>query len=304
MSKAARRWQLDADFTGIHEPCDSWHTLGFFVDPTRMHQRPSPSDRPESHRPRHLPRGKIHPFFPGEQADQGRPCRRCRRDNIELASVCRHCGLPLDSRPFGAVSRRAIAFALVALALIGLGFLGLLVAARKSPAPAAAVAQGPSTPSNPRRVALGAGFFETGPRWTIYSSLDRLTDAPLFGAQLENRAGVRLASVLCANGRGTLSLDETTITPSEAASGNRKRVLAAIELHESSLRRRGERIELRFDDEPVESVALLPPRPAALLRRIASSRRVRTANDEFDTREIAPFIERVISACGFGDASS
>jgi hypothetical protein len=145
----------------------------------------------------------------------------------------------------------------------------------------------------------GAGITETGPGWVIYTSLDRLTDRPLFGARFTNRTGVQLFNVLCANGSSVLSLERGLVPSPEGASGNGKSVVAAIETSRRTAARKSLRLALRFDEMPAELADVAPRRPAAFLRRVAASRRIRTATDEFETTGLGVFVERVITACGF-----
>ena len=149
------------------------------------------------------------------------------------------------------------------------------------------------------KFAMGAGTMETGPTWVIYSSLDRLTDEPLFGARFGNQTGAHLINVLCAKGQGTLSLERGLFSPADAASGNGKKVTEEIDVNQRFSRREKPRLDLRFDEEAAESVEVTPSHPGAFLRRVAASHRIRTATDEFDTRDLGPFVDRVMTACGF-----
>jgi hypothetical protein len=166
-------------------------------------------------------------------------------------------------------------------------------------APITAAVPTPRPISARGRSVTGAGITETGAGWVIYTSLDRLTDRPLFGARFANQTGDQLLNVLCADGRSVLALERGLVPSAEGASGNGKSVVSAIETSRRAAARQGRRLALRFDEAPAELADVAPRRPAAFLRRVAASRRIRTATDEFETKELGAFVERVIAACGF-----
>ena len=195
---------------------------------------------------------------------------------------------------------------LVAAVALGAYYLGQ----RSNPAGAAMARRTPAAVAIPTpkssftrgRFATGAGMTETGATWAIYTSLDRLTDRPLFGARFGNQTGAQLFNVLCANGRSVLVLDRSLVPSFEGATGNGKGVVAAIDSSRRTAARERLRVELRFDETPAELADVMPRLPGAFLRRVAGSRRIRTATEEFDTTGLNAFVERVISACGFESA--
>jgi len=256
------------------------------------------------------PRSRILPFFPAApgNAPPGRKCPTCRRDNSPSAERCRYCRAPLSARQ--ALRNPATRGRLARVLLICLGIV-LVVSLYAVVRPVSPARSGPKSEVRavPKPIpvptlgtfAMGAGTMETGATWVIYSSLDRLTDEPLFGARFGNQTGAHLINILCAKGRGTLSLERGLFSPPDAASGNGKKVTEEIDVNQRFSRREKQRLDLRFDEQPAESLEVTPAQPAAFLRRVASSRRIRTATDEFDTRDLGPFVDRVMTACGFDD---
>lgn len=253
-------------------------------------------------------RSRILPFFPAATGGTpaGRKCPTCRRDNSPSADRCRYCRSPLNARQTSrhtATRERLLRLLLVGVGVVSIAGLYAVVRpispARPGPKPTALVAPNPIPAPTLGKFAMGSGTMETGPTWVIYSSLDRLTDEPLFGARFGNQTGAHLINVLCAKGRGTLSLERGLFSPPDAASGNGKKVSEEIEVNQRFSRREKQRLDLRFDEEPAESVEVTPSHPGVFLQRVAASRRIRTATDDFDTRDLRPFVDRVIAACGF-----
>jgi hypothetical protein len=85
----------------------------------------------------------------------------------------------------------------------------------------------------------------------------------------------------------------------EGASGNSKSTLEAIRLGVLIGTRERDLVELRFEDAPAESFDAIPKKPLEFLRRVTTSRRIRTATDDFDPATWGGAIARVIGECGF-----
>lgn len=157
----------------------------------------------------------------------------------------------------------------------------------------------PGVRSPPGREAVDPVATASGTTWAIYSSQDRLTDRPLFGARFGTRAGAPLFSVLCAEGRGALSLKRGLLPATEAASGNLQGLVATIQVAIQLVAREHHQVVLRFEDAPAESLNAIPSRPGDFLRRVVTSRRIRTASDDFDPADWHDTISRVIAECRF-----
>jgi hypothetical protein len=138
-----------------------------------------------------------------------------------------------------------------------------------------------------------------GPTWAIYTSHDRLTDRPVFGARFGTVSGTPLFTVLCAEGQGALSLKRGLLPATEGASQNARSTLDAIRVGVRIGERERDRIEVRFEDAPPESLDAIPKNPAEFLDRVAASQKIRTATDTFDPSNWGDPIARVKEACEF-----
>lgn len=140
---------------------------------------------------------------------------------------------------------------------------------------------------------------QLGPTWAIYTSRDRLSDRPIFGARFGSGSGAPLFTVLCAEGQAALSLKRGLLPPVEGASGNSKTTLDTIRVGVRIGGRERDRVELRFEDAPPELFDAIPKEPLRFLRRVAGSHLVRTADDDFLPTAWGEAIARVIGECGF-----
>jgi len=154
--------------------------------------------------------------------------------------------------------------------------------------------RGPRSPAEPLANARGL-------TWAIYTSRDRLTDKPLFGAGFGAASGTPLFTVLCVEGLAAVSLKPGLLPAIEGASGNSRSTLDTIRLAVRLAARKREPVDLRFDDALPESLDAIPRRPLDFLRRVAASRRIRTAADDFDPAPWGDAITRVTSECGFNE---
>ncbi len=140
---------------------------------------------------------------------------------------------------------------------------------------------------------------DSGQTWAIFTSRDRLTDRPLFGARFGNASGNQLFSVLCSDDRSALALRRGLLPASKGASGDGNGIVSTIVVGERVAAREGGRVELIFDDGPPELFEIHPKHPVDFLRRVADGRRIQTTADDFDPKVWAGAIERVLEACRF-----
>ena len=140
-----------------------------------------------------------------------------------------------------------------------------------------------------------------GMTWAIYSSKDRLTDRPILVARFGTVSGTPLFTVLCAEGQAALSLKRGLLPPAEGASANSGTTLEAIRVGVRIGERERDRAELRFEEAPPEWLDAIPKDPVAFLRRVAASRRIRTATDDFDPTTWGEAIARVTGECRFDE---
>ncbi|MEO8499782.1 MAG: hypothetical protein ABI565_02620 [Vicinamibacteria bacterium] len=138
-----------------------------------------------------------------------------------------------------------------------------------------------------------------GATWWIYTSRDRLTDRPLFGARFGTESGTPLYSVLCAGDQGALSLQRGLLPATQAASGDVRALEATLQVAARTARSEREQVELRFEEGAPESMRAIPAQPLDFLHRVAASHRIRTASDDFDPTSWRDAIARVISECRF-----
>ena len=146
----------------------------------------------------------------------------------------------------------------------------------------------------------GVARKETGPLWTIYTSLDRLTDRPLLGVSVGKPGGPEFFAVLCREGQSVLALDRL-ISADEGGKGSARRFAEAAELARRVSAHRQSGMEIRFDDGPVERMDAMPARPLEFLTRVAASRRIRTASSDFDTQALGEVLKRIQQGCVFRD---
>jgi hypothetical protein len=139
----------------------------------------------------------------------------------------------------------------------------------------------------------------SGLTWAIYASQDRLSDHAIFGARFGTASGTPLFTVLCAEGQGALSLKRGLLPAAEGASQNSGSTLEAIRVGVRIGERERDRVEVRFEADPPESLEAIPKNPAEFLDRVTASQKIRTANDTFDPSTWADAIARVKQACGF-----
>jgi hypothetical protein len=104
---------------------------------------------------------------------------------------------------------------------------------------------------------------------------------------------------LCTDERAALALRRGLLPAGSGASGDGNGIVSTILMGERVAAREGGRVEVTFDDGPAELFDIYPGRPVEFLRRVAKSRKVRTTSDDFDPREWAKAIERVLAACRF-----
>lgn len=140
-----------------------------------------------------------------------------------------------------------------------------------------------------------------GLTWAIYSSRDRLTDKPLFGARFGTASGTPLFSVLCAEGLAAVSLRPGLLPAAEGASGNSRSILDTIRIGVRVAARERDVVELRFEDALPESFEAIPRKPLEFLRRVAGSRRIRTATDDFEPASWGGAIGRATRECRFDE---
>ena len=141
-----------------------------------------------------------------------------------------------------------------------------------------------------------------GLTWAIYTSRDRLTDRPLFGARFGTVSGTPLFSVLCAEGEAALALKRGLLPATEGASQDGKATLDTIRVGVRIGTRERERVALRFEEATPESLDAIAPKPLEFLRRVAASRRIRTATDDFDPTPWGEAIARITQECRFAES--
>ena len=174
-------------------------------------------------------------------------------------------------------------------------------AAPPPPPPPVSSSSGPATGARGGRSGAEPPASAVGLTWAIYTSRDRLTDKPLFGARFGTVSGAPLFSVLCAEGLAAVSLKPGLLPAIEGASGNSRSTLDTIRIGVRLAARNRDLVEVRFEDALPESLDAIPRKPLEFLRRVASSRRIRTATDDFDPAPWGDAITRVSSECGFDE---
>lgn len=259
-------------------------------------------------------RSALLPFFPS--AFRGTPvvkCPGCGSENPATSARCRRCRLflPVTSavRRGPTLPVRLVAI-LVLVVAAGAFWLGLesgrqtaqFAQTRVSSAPASDLLPGPRAAQTPATAsAVDPAASSAGLTWAIYTSQDRLTDAPLFGARFGTVSGTPLFTVLCAEGRAALALKRGLLPAAEGASGSSTSALETIRVGVRIGERARDPVELRFEDRPPEWFEAVPERPLEFLRRVAASRRVRTATDDFDPTAWGDAITRVTRECRFDE---
>ena len=220
-------------------------------------------------------------------------CRRCQKTLPSTAAVRGGAYLP--------VWLVTVLLAVVATVAFWLGLSSGREAAAPdpppSPGPAGSPLPGPSVESPAS--AFDPVATTSGLTWAIYTSRDRLNDAPIFGARFGTLSGSPLFTVLCAEGQGALSLKRGLLPATEGASQNSKSTLDTIRVGVRIGERERDRIEVRFEDDSPESLDAIPKDPAGFLRRVAASRKIRTATDTFDPSGWGDPIARVNESCRF-----
>ena len=253
-------------------------------------------------------RSPILAFFPSRAPVK---CPGCGRENPAGRGRCQRCGAALRSGSGGSSgSQDTVAFWLLAIGLASLvmafwlghetgraaGLREAAQAHRSAPAPTPLPAATP-----PPTAPLGANPLASaaGATWAIYTSRDRLSDHPLFGARFGTPAGTPLFSVLCAEGQGAVSLTRGLLPATEGASGNAQGLLSTLEVAMRTAKREHQQVELRFEERAPESLGAIPARPLDFLHRMTASERIRTASDDFDPTSWGDPIARVIAECRF-----
>jgi len=241
-------------------------------------------------------------------------CPSCGSENPARSARCRRCRqiLPSTAANRGGASLPVWLVGILVTVVASVAFwLGLetgrqgLTAAPR-PAPRAALTPVVPLPDPVSRIAPPVSAADplasaAGSTWAIYSSKDRLTDRPILGARFGTASGTPLFTVLCAEGEAALSLKRGLLPPAEGASANGKSTLETIRVGVRIGERERARVELRFEDAPPESLDAISKDPAAFLRRVAASRRIRSANDDFDPTTWGEAIARVTSECRFAE---
>jgi len=164
----------------------------------------------------------------------------------------------------------------------------------KAPTPLPAATKSPTAPLGADPLASAAGA-----TWAIYTSRDRLSDHPLFGARFGTTSGTPLFSVLCAERQGTVSLSRGLLPATEGASGNAQGLVGALQVAVRIAKRERKQVELRFEEGAPESLDAIPARPLDFLHRVTASKKIRTASDDFDPTSWGDAIARVIAECRF-----
>jgi len=236
-------------------------------------------------------------------------CPSCGLDNSALSARCARCQklLPATAAVRGGaylpVWLVVILMAVVASVAFWLGLSSgrdaevVELATQRGPRPLAVLppgAAGEDVVEGIDPVATTAGL-----TWSIYTSQDRLTDRPLFGARFGTVSGTPLFTVLCAESQGALSLKRGLLPAAEGASQNSKSTLDTVRVGVRIGERERDRIELRFEDAPPEFLDAIPKNPLEFLRRVERSRKIRTETDTFDPSTWGEAIARVREACGF-----
>lgn len=170
--------------------------------------------------------------------------------------------------------------------------------AGETPKPTPRLGTAPAT-TPPLSAAADPVATAVGPTWAIYTSRDRLTDRPILGARFGTASGTPLFTVLCTEGQAALSLKRGLLPAVEGASGNSKSTLDTIRVGVRIGERERERVALRFEDATPELLDAIPRKPLEFLGRVAASRRIRTANDDFDPTPWDEAVKRVTNECRF-----
>ena len=257
-------------------------------------------------------RSPILAFFPSAAAAKRRVSAE---NNPEAAKPCPRCGAAPATGSSGSSGLQgaaaqarwpiAIGVALVTVTAFWLGREFGRVRAVRGIAPQARAALSPNPRMTPgvrasvAHEAVDPVATASGATWAIYTSRDRLTDHPLFGARFETPAGIPLFSVLCAEGQGAVSLTRGLLPATEGASGNARALGDTVRMAFSMARGALQPVELRFGESAPESLSAIPGRPLDFLHRVAASQKIRTASDDFDPTPWSDPIARVISECRF-----
>lgn len=241
-------------------------------------------------------------------------CPGCGSENPARSSRCRRCRLLL---PATASSQRGASLpvwmvgALVAIVASVSFWLGLETGrqgAHPEGARAAAEVSAPTPHPDPVAIttppmlqASDPVATAVGPTWAIYTSRDRLSDGPIFGARFGTASGTPLFSVLCVEEEAALALKRGLLPAVEGAGGNKTAALETIRVGVRIGARERDRVTLRFEEGPPESFDAVPKKPGDFLRRVATARRIRTATDDFDPVAWSEALARVTSECRFDE---
>lgn len=253
-------------------------------------------------------RSPILAFFPSRAPVK---CPECGRENPAGRGRCQRCGATFRAGSGGSSgSQDTVPFWLLALGLASVvmafwlgnetgraaGLREAAQAHRSAPAPTPLPAAAP-----PPTATLSADPLASaaGATWAIYASRDRLSDRPLFGARFGTLSGTPLFSVLCAEGQGAVSLTRGLLPATEGASGNARGLVSTLEVAVRTAKREHQQVELRFEESAPELLGAMPAGPLDFLNRVAASRRIRTASDDFDPTSWGDAIARVIAECRF-----
>ncbi len=261
-------------------------------------------------------RSALHPFLPSAfRGPRILKCPGCGYDNPARSERCWRCRrlLPVAASVRGSASLPVwLVAVLVVVVASGAFWLGLEsgrpapeLAPRRPPSAQPTPVPSPAPPTtgrtNPAPSAADPVASAAGPTWAIYTSRDRLTDAPLFGARFGTTSGTPLFTVLCAEGQAALSLKRGLLPATEGASANRKSAIDTIRVGVRIGRRERDLVELRFEDAAPESFDAIPKEPVEFLRRVTASRRIRTATEDFDPTTWGDAISRVTRECQFDE---
>lgn len=249
-------------------------------------------------------RSALLPFFPS--AFRGTlmvKCPGCGSENPARSTRCRRCRvlLPVTASRKGASLPFWLVGILVTVVASAAFLLGLETGRQSVPLsqPRSLPLPSPTATRPVQLPAIDPVASAAGLTWAIYTSQDRLTDRPILGARFGTAAGTPLFTILCAEGQAALSLKRGLLPAAEGASGNSKSTLDTIRVGVRIGERERERVELRFEDAAPEALDAIPRKPLEFLARVAASRRIRTANDDFDPTSWGEAIKRVTSECRF-----